>query len=112
MLEARRDFATMRDLNTSAIHAQSPFGGSESAESLRVVFMLSDDFDLFKIDQEVVYDSAIDTRLGSKATTIQDEIQRVNGEKYLRQCFKEGFLELICILVKDKDPRKATNLLA
>ena len=79
----------------------------DSAGSLRVVFMLSDDFDLFKINQEVVFDSAVDGMIGSKVrATIQDDIKRINGVKYLRNCFKEEFLELICMIVKDKDVNK------
>ena len=53
MLEARRDFTSMRDLNTSTIHPTSSMmmqssKSSNGAAHLRLVFMLSDAFDRFK----------------------------------------------------------------
>ena len=85
MLEARRDFTSMRDLNTSNIHSTSMMRGTNyNSGSLRLVFMLSDAFDRFTgVDQEVVYDSANDDLIVSTGsenaraaarTSIKDEI--------------------------------------
>ena len=82
MLEARRDFTSMRDLNTSNIHSTTKV--KTQGADLRLVFMLSDAFDLFKgVDQEVVYDSANDNLIvptgsanerAAAKTSIKDEI--------------------------------------
>ena len=87
MLEARREFTSMRDLNTSNIHSTSKVmmhGANYNSGDLRLVFMLSDAFDRFKgVDQEVVYDSANDDLIVSTGsenaraaarTSIKDEI--------------------------------------
>ena len=55
------------------------------------------------VDQEVVYDSANDAAQAADIS-IKDEINRVSGERFLRNCFKEEFLELICLLVKNDTP--------
>ena len=41
--------------------------------------MLNDDFDLFNVDQEVVYDSDFEEIDAS----IQDEVLRISGERFL-----------------------------
>ena len=54
MLDTRRDFTLLRDMsrsNSTPVH---------KTDGMRVVFMLSDDFNLFNIDQEVIYDSAVE----------------------------------------------------
>ena len=96
MLQSRRDFTVMRDLNTSSVHNSQVPG----VDDFRIVFMLSDDFDRFKtVDQEVVYDSANDDL--AKKMTIKEEISRTSNDRFIRNCYKEQFLELICMLIKD-----------
>ena len=127
MMESRRDFTMMRDLKTGMILNTNPTSKEESNCSYRIVFMLSDTFDRFgsnregvsQIDEEVVYDSANDdliVKTGANAmaarTTIKDEIARVvkgNNERFLRNCFREEILELICMLVKDDESINGRN---
>ena len=53
LLEGRRDFtASKRNARNNAA------SDTTSEISRRLVFMLSDAFDLFKVDQEVIFDSA------------------------------------------------------
>ena len=125
MLEARREFSSMRDLNTSNIHSTSKVmmqGANYKSGDLRLVFMLSDAFDRFKgVDQEVVYDSANDDLIVSTGsenaraaarTSIKDEILRISSERFLRSCFKEEFLELSCMLLRsDEDQPQKINAL-
>ena len=61
LLEGRRDFTDLRRINK--VNKKSDKGHlaqSGSQKMPRIVFMINDDFDLFNVDQEVVYDSAID----------------------------------------------------
>ena len=49
------------------------------------MFLLTDDFDLYDVDQEVIYDSLIDHGQDS----IKDEILRISGEPLLASCYKD-----------------------
>ena len=131
MLESRRDFTMMRDLKTGMILNTNPTSTEDAnnCSCYRIVFMLSDTFDRFgsnrkgtasQVDEEVVYDSANDDLIvktgGANAmaarTTIKDEIARVvrgNNERFLRNCFREEILELICMLVKDDESINGRN---
>jgi len=82
ILETRRDFTMLRNtsrVNSAPVHRK---------DGRRVVFMLSDDYDLFNLDQEVIYDSAVEGVLG-RVSSIRDEIQRFTGDRFLRNCFKD-----------------------
>lgn len=117
MLERRRDFTQMRDMNTSLVHSQAESEeGTGALDHLnrRIVLMLSDDFDRFKnVDQEVIYDSQDDSATASNTgrPTIKDVIAKVSDENFMRTCYKQRFLELICMIVKkDRNPtKKAKN---
>ena len=61
--------------------------------------MLNDDFDLFNVDQEVVYDSDFE-EIGA---SIQDEVLRISGERFLNSSIGDQFLELICMVVPPDD---------
>jgi len=52
MLDTRRDFTLLRNMS------QTNNPSEQNTDSRRVVFLVSDDFDLFNIDEEVIYDSA------------------------------------------------------
>ena len=56
----------------------------------RVVLMLNDDYDLFNLDQEVVYDSGC-PRINSSgsANSIFEDVKLVSGEKLLAHCYKD-----------------------
>ena len=51
---------------------------------VRVLFMLTDDFDLYDLNQEVVYDSLFDDQA---EVSIQDKISQANGSAFLNSCF-------------------------
>ena len=67
--------------------------------------MLNDDFDLFNVDQEVVYDSDFEEIDAS----IQEEILRISGERFLNSSIGDQFLELICMVVPHDDHIDATS---
>ena len=60
--------------------------------------MLTDDFDLYDIDQEVVFDSKVDK---SQQESIQETIERISGKALLKSCGRDGFLELICMVMPE-----------
>ena len=64
----------------------------------RVLFMLTDDFDLHDLNREVVYDSLFDDHAED---SIQDRIGQANGSAFLNSCFKDQFLELVCMVVRN-----------
>ena len=53
LLEGRRDFTASKRNGKNNVASDITFETSR-----RLVFMLSDAFDLFKVDQEVIFDSA------------------------------------------------------
>lgn len=50
--------------------------------------MLNDDFDLFKVEQEVIYDSAIEG-LTQEQSSIRERIQEAAGNSFLKNCFRD-----------------------
>ena len=52
--------------------------------------MLSDDFDLFDIEQEVVFDSSFPRNVGSQGpASIFDAIKQVSGQNYLAHSYRD-----------------------
>ena len=67
LLDARRDFSSLRQVALGKISQRV----GTDAKPVRLVFMLTDDYDLFNLDQEVVYDSSFDS---GNSSSIFDEI--------------------------------------
>ena len=76
--------------------------------------MLNDDFERFSINREVVYDSAFDEDSQS-AKSIQDELEQAAGALFLRSCFRDQFLEVVCLALHtaaEDIPKTQTNSLS
>ena len=87
MIESRRDFDSINS-----------FDLDKDGGQLRIMLMLTDDFDNFDVEREVVYDSLNDQ--GDK--TIDQSIKEMSeGDAILNTCLKDRFLELICMIIPD-----------